>query len=93
MSQEDFAAIDQVDSDLWEVDFPCACCSDKIRCQARGENGDSWIYSEQFALCVDLCEPCYEDDDYFIIAACTEDMTIDETIVLLSEEMDDEDDL
>jgi len=90
MSQEDFAAVDQ--TDLEDIPLPCKDCTDKTGCEARGENGDSWIYSEQFALCMDVCEPCYKDDDYFVIAACTEDMTIDET-VLLAEEKDDEDDL
>jgi hypothetical protein len=46
--------------------MPCVVCPDRQACEARQET-DSWIYSDQFAHCLDLDHPDYHDVDWWVL--------------------------
>ena len=50
---------------------PCSNCLDKQVCSAMSEE-EPWAYSEQVALCFDLCEPSFHDVDYWVNKVCME---------------------
>ena len=55
-------------------EFICINCRKEGECLQRQEE-EPWIFHEQIEMCMEKGEPCYEEDDYFIIRACTEEGT------------------
>ena len=73
-----------------EDTFVCDACPDRQACEARSET-EGWVYSDQFALCCDLCQPEYHDVDWFVLRACGADTKTvpdvsDEELMLASRE-------
>lgn len=71
----------------------CDMCSDRTKCEAR-QYEESWIYSDQFAYCLDLTLPSYQDSDWWILRACNEGVDVDkpltdEELMLLAREVDE----
>jgi hypothetical protein len=56
--------------DNLEAELVCNTCKDRTICESR-EHVDSWVYSDQFALCCDLGVPEYHDTDYWVCKECT----------------------
>lgn len=54
---------------MTDDNFVCEGCSDRKACEAR-QIEESWIYSDQFALCCDLTVPEYHDNDWWVLRAC-----------------------
>jgi hypothetical protein len=58
-----------MNKDSWGIEDTVSMCEDCINrqaCEAR-QDTDSWIYSDQFALCLDSNRPEYHDVDWWIL--------------------------
>ena len=67
----------------------CDTCKNRLACESR-QTTETWIYSDQFALCCDLQMPEYHDIDWWVCHECTggKELSPEELELLHREEID-----